>query len=196
MCMIHESGILVIVGSVRKQRICRDVADWVGAVGREIAQVPMEVVDLRDWPLPMDDEAGIPAAHPYDTECTRDWSRKIAAAKGFVFVTPQYNWGYPAALKNALDHLYKEWSGKPALIVTYGSHGGSRCARQLREVLKGLHMKPVGTMPGLKLTKDRIKANEGTIDAGAVFAGHESALRRGFEQLDAAIRSPRRWWPW
>lgn len=194
--MIHEPGILVIVGSVRKQRICRDVADWVAAIGREIAQVPVEVVDLKDWPLPMDDEPGIPAAHPYDTGHTREWSRKIAAARGFVFVTPQYNWGYPAALKNALDHLYKEWSGKPALIVTYGSHGGGRCARQLRQVLKGLHMKPLATMPGLRLTNDRIKANEGSIDAGAAFGRHEGALHRGLAQLDLAIRRPRRSWRW
>ncbi len=55
-----------------------------------------------------------------------------------VFVSPQYNWGYPAPLKNAIDHLYKEWAGKPAMIVTYGGHGGSKCAAQLRQAFAEL----------------------------------------------------------
>lgn len=193
--MIHQSSVLVIAGSVRMRRICLDVAHWAAAIGRGATAARIEVVDLKDWPLPMDDEPGIPAAHPYANAHTLAWSRKIAAAQGFVFVTPQYNWGYPAPLKNALDHLFREWSGKPALIVSYGGHGGSRCARQLRQVLKGLHMKPVAAMPGLTLSHERIKANEGAIDAAKLFARHEPALRRGFAQLDTALRGGglRRW---
>ncbi len=159
----------------------------------------VEILDLKDWPLPMDDEPGVPAAHPYENEHTRAFGRKIAAAGGFVFVTPQYNWGYPAPLKNALDHLYKEWSGKPAMIVSYGSHGGGRCARQLRQVLKGLNMKPVAAMPGLKLSRDTIKANAGSVDAARVFAQHGRALRRGFLQLNATLegkRFRRSLWDW
>ncbi len=156
------------------------------------------MVDLKDWPLPMDDEPGVPAAHPYESEQTQAFSRKIVEANAFVFVTPQYNWGYPAPLKNALDHLYKEWSGKPAMIVTYGSRGGNKCAAQLRQVLEGLHMRPVATAPGLKLTKDRIQANTGTIDPAAVFGRHERTLRRAFFQLQSALARPdkRNWLRW
>src|SRR5580698_2938604 len=151
--MIQASPILVIVGSVRPRRIALQVAEWAAEVGRETTEAAFEVVDLKDWPLPMDDEPDVPAAGGYEFDHTHAWSRKIAAADAFVFVTPQYNWGYPAPLKNALDHLYKEWAGKPAMIVTYGGHGGGKCAKQLRQVLKGLHMKPVPTHTGCVLPR-------------------------------------------
>jgi NAD(P)H-dependent FMN reductase len=193
--MIHTSRVLVIIGSVRARRIGPDIAHWVAGIGRAATSREIEIVDLKDWPLPTDDEPGVPAAHGYDLAHTKAWSAKVAEAGAFVFVTPQYNWGYPAPLKNALDHLYKEWSGKPAMIVSYGSRGGGKCARQLRQVLKGLHMKPVSPMPGLRLARERIKANEGTIEAAQVFARHEGQLRRGFAALDRALRG-RRWSLW
>jgi NAD(P)H-dependent FMN reductase len=73
-----------------------------------------------------------------------------------IFVTPQYNWGYPAPLKNAIDHLYKEWGGKPVVIVTYGGHGGSKCANQLREVVEGMKMRPVPTMPAIAISREAV----------------------------------------
>jgi NAD(P)H-dependent FMN reductase len=107
-----------------------------------------------------------------------------------VFVSPQYNWGYPAPLKNAIDHLYKEWAGKPAMIVTYGGHGGGKCAAQLRQVLDGLEMRPVATMPGFTLPRDRIEANGGVIDPAAAFADRRGLLRQAFAELAAAIPPP------
>lgn len=158
-----------------------------------------EVVDLKQWPLPMDDEPGIPAIDDYAFEHTRAWSRKVAEATAIVFVTPQYNWGYPAPLKNAIDHLYKEWSGKPAVIVTYGGHGGDKCGRQLRQVLKGLKMRPVSAMPRLRLTHERIKANTGAIEPAKEFAKHRKVLNEAFTQLASTLQGKRwpRWlWPW
>jgi NAD(P)H-dependent FMN reductase len=191
--MIHTTTVLVIVASMRARRIGAQVAQWVAGIGRtSLAEKRLEILDLKDWPLPMDDEPGIPAGNIYEQAHTKAFGEKIASAQGFVFVTPQYNWGYPAPLKNALDHLYKEWSGKPALIVSYGSRGGGKCAAQLQQVLQGLHMKPVGRV-GLKISRDRIEANAGEIDAAAVFAPHESALRQGFARLDGRL-SGRRWW--
>jgi len=198
--MIHASRVLVITSSVRARRIGLDISSWVAGIGRDAIGRDIEVVDLKDWPLPMDDEPGIPAVHDYAFAHTNAWSAKVADAAAFVFVTPQYNWGYPAPLKNALDHLYKEWSGKPAMIVSYGSRGGGKCARQLREVLKALHMKPVAAMPGLKLTKESIEANSGIIDPERMFAKHRKKVRRSFAALDATLRGERLapWlrWPW
>lgn len=198
-CMIHAYRILVIMGSVRARRLCPQMAAWVAEVGRETVPAQFEIVDLKDWPLPMDDEPGIPALGDYAFEHTRAWSRKISEAHAVVFVTPQYNWGYPAPLKNALDHLYDEWAGKPALIVTYGGHAGDKCARQLRQVLKGLKMKPVATTPGFRLTRDRIKANTGAIDPAAEFAGRGKVLSRAFAELATALQGKRfpAWlWRW
>jgi NAD(P)H-dependent FMN reductase len=185
--MIHASKVLVIIGSTRARRICPAIAKWVAAIGREIVSAELEIVDLKDWPLPMDDEPGIPAAHGYAFEHTHAWSRKIAGTSAFVFVTPQYNWGYPAPLKNALDHLYKEWSGKPAMIVTYGGHGGTKCAAQLRQILTGLHMKPIRTMPALRLSRAHIEANAGTIEPATEFSGYVRVLKRAFKKLNAAL---------
>jgi NAD(P)H-dependent FMN reductase len=186
--MIHPPKILVIVGSTRARRICPQIADWVAQVGRETVSAQFEVVDLRDWPLPMDDEPDIPAAGAeYAFDHTRAWSRKVSEGGAIVFVSPQYNWGYPAPLKNALDHLYREWSGKPAMIVTYGSRGGNRCAPQLRQVLDGLRMKPVATMPGFRLARERIEANAGAIDPAPEFAEQLGELQQAFDELAAAL---------
>lgn len=199
MCIMHTYKVLVIVGSTRARRLCPQIAAWVTKIGREVTAAEFEILDLKDWPLPMDDEPGIPAMGAYASEHTRAWSRKISEGNAFVFVTPQYNWGYPAPLKNALDHLYNEWSGKPAMIVTYGGHSGSKCARQLQQVLKGLKMRPVTTSPGFRLALDRIKANTGTIDPAREFGAHQKRLQRAFSQLSARLNGARLgtwWWPW
>ena len=179
--------ILVIQGSTRHGRICPKVAAWVTEIGRETSSAAFEIVDLRDWPLPMDDEPAIPAAGGYVNDHTHAWSRKVAEGDAFVFVTPQYNWGYPAPLKNALDHLYKEWNDKPAMIVTYGSRGGERCAGQLRQVVEGLHMRPVETMPGLKLPRALIEANDGNVLPEEHFADDLAQVRQAFAELAAQL---------
>jgi NAD(P)H-dependent FMN reductase len=144
------SKVLVISGSTRPTRIGLEVTQWVLAHLPHPAGLDLELLDLRDWSLPFD-EPSIPALGKYQHDHTRAWSAKIAGANGFVFVTPQYNWGYPAALKNALDHLFHEWVGKPAMIVSYGFQGGGKSAAQLRQVLDGLRMRTAPTMPALVL---------------------------------------------
>jgi NAD(P)H-dependent FMN reductase len=81
-------------------------ADNFEFLATEADHLAYEIVDLQGWHLPFGDEPGIPAQGVYGHDHTRAWSAKVAAADGFIFVTPQYNWGYPAPLKNARDHLY------------------------------------------------------------------------------------------
>ncbi|HTQ13854.1 MAG TPA: NAD(P)H-dependent oxidoreductase [Rhizomicrobium sp.] len=178
------ANVLLIMGSVRLGRRCPAVAAW--AAARRPPDVSCEIVDLRDWPLPMDDEAAIPATGEYAGAHTRAWSRKIAGADGYAIVTPQYNWGYPAALKNALDHLYEEWKGKPLLLVTYGGHGGGKCAAQLRTVTKGLNMKPVRTSPALVLSRAQILG--APFDAERDLARYRRSMERAWRQLAARLR--------
>ena len=185
--MIQSAPTLVIGGSVRARRLCIQVADWVAAVGRETSGGAFEVVDLKAWPLPLDDEPGIPAAGGYVQDHTRAWSEKIKSAGALIFVTPQYNWGYPAALKNALDHLFAEWAGKPAIIVTYGGHGGGKCAEQLQQVVEALHMKLAPTMPAFTLPRAVIEANVGQIDPAALFADHLPVLKQALGELATAL---------
>jgi NAD(P)H-dependent FMN reductase len=173
---------------MRVTRIGKQIAAWVAEIGSAQVAAELEIIDLKDWPLPMDGETGIPAMGNYTSKHAQAWSKKIAEANGFVFVTAQYNWDYPAPLKNALDHLYREWNGKPAMIVTYGGHGGRLCASQLRQVLEGgLKMKLLPTMPELTLSRERIEADTGEISAAQELAEYEPVLCKAFAELADAL---------
>ncbi|KAE8365582.1 flavo protein-like protein [Aspergillus caelatus] len=115
--------------------------------------VKLSLIDLAEWNLPLYNEPGIPSqihsSDQYLHRHTRKWSEEIASHAAFVFVTPQYNWGYPASIKNAIDYLYHEWNGKPAMIVSYGGHGGGKAAEQLKQVLCGARMRPLERTVGL-----------------------------------------------
>jgi NAD(P)H-dependent FMN reductase len=173
------------MGSVREGRRNPQIADWVLSIARASDQGSFERIDLRDWPLPADEEPGIPARGVYTSENTCAWSAKIARADGFVIVPPQYNWGYPAALKNALDHLYTEWNGTPVMIVTYGGHGGGKCAEQLRQVAGGLKMQPTDTMPAIEIAGEAIAKN--TPQTGEDLQPFEASLQQALRELAALL---------
>lgn len=174
---------LVIAGSTRPNRRSVVIAKWVAQTGRDETSEAFRVIDLRDLDLGFADEPGIPAAHAYTQASTQRWSEIVHAAAGVVFVTPQYNWGYPAPLKNAIDHLYREWRDKPGLIVSYGGHGGDKCAAQLRIVLTCVHMRLAEASPALVLNRARIEANDGAVDPATDFRDQASNVVRGLEQL-------------
>lgn len=141
--------VAIIVGSQREHRAGLQIAEFVQATLQE-TQPPatdLSIVDLAAWNLPLFNEPGIPAqifsSQEYQHEHTQRWSREISSYQAYIFVTPQYNWGYPASLKNALDYLFNEWKGKPAMIVSYGGHGGGKAAEQLKQVCQGLRMLPL-----------------------------------------------------
>ncbi|WP_254073012.1 NADPH-dependent FMN reductase [Acidisphaera sp. S103] len=152
------------MGSTRANRLCPTLATWIAEIARVSTGLRCELVDLANWRLPTDDEPDIPALGRYVHEHTRAWSAKIAGADAFVFVTPQYNWGYPAPLKNAIDHLYNEWRGKPLVIISYGGHGGGKCAAQLAQVAQGVGMRVIPTMPGITLSNEVIQGAPVTPD--------------------------------
>jgi NAD(P)H-dependent FMN reductase len=110
---MHAPSYIVIAGSTRPNRRSPIIAQWIAELGEQETGAPFRVVDLRDLGLKFDDESGIPALHEYACETTRAWGGLVSGAAGVVIVTPQYNWGYPAVLKNAIDHLFREWQGKP-----------------------------------------------------------------------------------
>jgi NAD(P)H-dependent FMN reductase len=182
----HPKNVLVIMGSVRARRVCRVVTQWVVGLGRTCAEIEFEIVDLADWPLPLDDEPEIPATGIYTQPHTRDWSAKIAAADAVIFVTPQYNWGYPAPLKNAIDHIHGEWRDKPAMLVTYGGHGGTKCAEQLRQVLGAVKARLVPTAPALVLPDAVIRAGDALVP-DRDFASHVPAVREALTGLCAQL---------
>lgn len=176
--------ILLLMGSVRAGRRCPHIASWVQqhAAAQGLAT---ERIDLKDWLLPPDDEPNIPATGRYTQPHTIAWSEKIAASPGFIFVSPQYNWGYPAPLKNALDHLYAEWHAKPVAFITYGGHGGTKCADQLRQIAQALELKPTSTAPAISIPRDKIET--GTDLTPQELQPFEASLLQALKELASAL---------
>lgn len=134
----------VVLGSTRQGRAGERVARWFMDTGAGRDDLRLELVDLRDWPLPFFDRPRPPAAGQYDDPAQIAWAAKVAQAQAYVLVTPEYNHGYPAVLKNALDTVYAEWGGKPVSFVGYGGPaGGVRAVEQLRQVVVELDMVPL-----------------------------------------------------
>ena len=136
--------IQIIVASTRDGRRGERAAAWFDGIARAREDIRSELLDLLAWDLPWYRDAVVPARGQYSEEATLRWAAKVAEGDGYVFLTPEYNHGYPAALKNALDHLYAEWNHKPVTFVTYGgSAGGVRAAEQLVQVAVELKMAPL-----------------------------------------------------
>jgi NAD(P)H-dependent FMN reductase len=143
---LDKLKILVILGSTREGRFGDKPAHWIRDLLNEDARIDAELVDLRDWPFPMFDQARGPAKvtdGEYGHPLANRWATKVAGADGFVMTAAEYNHGYTAALKNALDWIYREWCRKPVAFVGYGSVGGARAIEQLRQVAVELQMAPI-----------------------------------------------------
>lgn len=184
--MEDKKTVLLVMGSTRAGRICPKITAWVAQIGRACTDFAYQVVDLADWSLPMDDEPAIPALGLHTQAHTRAWSDKIKSADAVIFVTPQYNWGYPAVLKNAIDHLYHEWHNKPAVIVTYGGHGGDKCAEQLRQIARAVKMRVMATAPGIVLPEAVIRQGA-PFDPDRDFTQHLATLQNALAELTDQI---------
>jgi NAD(P)H-dependent FMN reductase len=144
----------VVVGSTRPGRKADAVAKWVFDIATARHDVEAELVDIQDFNLPLLDEPAPPASGQYTREHTKAWSATIARFDGFIFVTPEYNHGPSAALKNALDFLYREWNHKAAGFVGYGVNGALRAVEQLRLVMGELMIADVRAQVALSLRTD------------------------------------------
>jgi len=137
--------IQVIIGTTRENRFSEKPAHYIFEELKKKEGVEAELIDLRDWPLPFFDEPISPAFNngTYKNELATKWAQKIAEADGYIIVTGEYNHGYPAVLKNALDYVYKEWNKKAVGFVSYGTAGGARSVEQLRAVAIELQLVPI-----------------------------------------------------
>jgi NAD(P)H-dependent FMN reductase len=137
--------IALIISSTRTPRVGPPVAKWVASTiaATRPSSAVLETVDLADYPLPLSPAGSVIPAKVttpggYGDAQVDAFSLKIAGYDGFVFVTPQYNWSIPGVLKVSLDHLFHEWAGKPAVIISYGGRGGAKAAAHLREIWQGV----------------------------------------------------------
>jgi NAD(P)H-dependent FMN reductase len=138
--------ISVIIGSTREGRFSEKPARWILQHLNDRDGIDARLLDLRDFPMPFFDQPVSPATPgrpPYEEKVVKQWTAAIAKSDGFVFVTPEYNYGSSAVLKNAIDWVYPEWNRKAAAFVSYGSAMGARGVQQLRETAIELQIAPV-----------------------------------------------------
>lgn len=144
----------IILASARQGRRGEGFAKWTQALVAERAGVDVELLDLRDYPLPAYAYEQMPPAieKDYKDDLARRWSEKIHALDGYVMVTPEYNHGYPGNLKNAIDHVHLGWWYKPVAFVSYGGTAcGARAVEQLRNVAVEVRMVPVRSEVNIRL---------------------------------------------
>jgi NAD(P)H-dependent FMN reductase len=175
--------IQIIIGSTRPGRVGPQIAQWVLATMPKEEQISYEIVDIADYHLPLFDEPKHPSTGEYSKEHTKVWSKKINEADAYIFVTPEYNAGYPASLKNAIDFLYHEWTAKPALIVSYGIRGGQGASAQLKQVLERLKMKPTELSPAFSVSADMHDEAGQIKNISESFESYEAEIKNANEQL-------------
>ena len=139
---MSKPKIAIIIGSTRDTRFGDKPAKWVYDIASERNDINVEIVDLKEWPLPFFNEVASNAWAPTQNEVGQRWQKKVGEFDGYIFVTPEYNRTIPAALKNAIDFAYPEWNKKAAAMVGYGSVGGARAVEHLRNVAVELQMAP------------------------------------------------------
>lgn len=136
--------VAIIIGSTRPGRFAPKATEWFKKVADEVGGAEFSVIDLAEVNLPFLDEPKPPMAGDYQNDHTKAWAQTIAGYDGFVLIAQEYNHGYSAVLKNALDFLYAEWNHKPVAFVSYGAGaGGARAVEQLRQVVINLRMIPL-----------------------------------------------------
>ena len=134
--------IAVIVGSTRAARFADKPTEWIASIAKARGDFDVEVVDLRDYPMPFFDEATSSMWAPSKNEVALRWQKKVAEFDGYIVIAAEYNRGPTAVLKNALDYAYTEWNRKPVTFVGYGGVGGARAIEQLRLHAVELQMAP------------------------------------------------------
>src|ERR1700749_3028806 len=163
----------IIIGSTRPGRVGPSVAAWITERAIEHGGFDVQVTDLAELNLPLLDEPNHPRLRQYTQQHTKDWSALVEASDAFIFVTPEDNYAFNAALKNEIDYLFAEWQHRAARIVSYGGiAAGTRATQMLKQVLTALKIMPVPEAVNIPfvtqhLDEDRRFKSTELIDASA-----------------------------
>jgi NAD(P)H-dependent FMN reductase len=148
---------MIVIASTRPGRVGLPVARWFEARARAHGAFELDVVDLFELDLPFLDEPHHPKLAKYTKQHTKEWSQRVDAADAVVLVMPEYNHGYTAPLKNALDFLHREWQHKPVGFVSYGGvAAGTRAVQLLKPVLIALKTHPLMDVVSIPFVKERV----------------------------------------
>lgn len=183
--------LLVIIASTRPGRVGAPVAAWFTGIAKEHGGFEVEVVDLGVVDLPFFDEPRHPRFGDYEHAHTKAWSATVRRGDAFVFVTPEYNHGFNAVLKNALDFLNAEWAFKPGGIVSYGGvSAGTRAAQMLKHVLSALKVVVVGEAVNIPFVAQFL-SEDGSVAANDVMEGAAMAMLDELLRLDPHLQQLR-----
>ncbi len=173
-----------IVGSTRQNRVGGHISEWLIKIAKE-NQVEFEVIDLKEENLPFFDGAS-PMYAP-DT-VNQAWSAKISESDAIVFLTAEYNRSIPAPLKNAIDHLFHEWGGKPAAIVSYGYiDGGGSATKHLNDILSWVKMDVVKTDVSIQLSQDHMGEDGNFKDVDTALEHAKAPFIEALQAIDLAL---------
>ncbi len=179
--------LLVIIASTRPGRVGLPVATWFSERVTAHGGFELEVVDLAKFELPFLNEAKHPRLADYHHEHTRVWSEIVARADAVVMVTAEYNYGYPAPLKNAIDYLHREWLYKPVGFVSYGGvAAGTRAVQQLKQVVTALSMTPSGPSVNIPFVAQFVK--DGAIEPNDTMTEAAATMLDELIRLESAVR--------
>ncbi|MCU1470376.1 MAG: NAD(P)H-dependent oxidoreductase [Glaciihabitans sp.] len=182
--------LMIVVGSVRPGRVGLPIAEWVRGEAEKTGKFEIDFVDLAELALPFMDEPTLPRFQQYTLDHTKAWSERVAAAEAFVFVTPEYNYSYSPALKNAIDFLNVEWWRKPLGFVSYGGvSSGTRGVAALMPVTGALGLVRVGA--NVELTFGGLQVVDGVFEPKE---RESSILVRELDEIDtlAQVLTPLR----
>lgn len=178
----------IIIASTRPGRVGLPVARWFEARARTNGGFDVEVVDLAEIDLPFVDEPNHPRLRQYTHQHTKDWSARVDAADAFVFVMPEYNYGFNAPLKNAIDFLHQEWSYKPVGLVSYGGvAAGTRAAQMIKQVVTTLKMTPLSEAVSIPFVASFID-DDGQVQANETMESAADSMLAELARVEAALR--------
>jgi NAD(P)H-dependent FMN reductase len=181
----------IIIASTRPGRAGLPIAEWFRDRAVAHGAFDVELVDLAEINLPFMDEPNHPRLRQYTQQHTKDWSAKVEAADAFVIVTPEYNYGFSAPMKNAIDFLHAEWQHKPVGFVSYGGvAAGTRAVQMLKQVVTTLKMLPVFESVNIPF-HTQFMDDEGRVQANETMELAADAMRDELVRSEETLR-PRR----
>ena len=172
----------IVIGSVREDRPGPSIASWVAEQAAQHSDATFEIIDLKDFQLPVFDGPMPPMMlnKQYGDERIQKYSAVIDSFDGFIFVTPEYNGSIPGGFKNAIDYLAPEWNDKAIGFVGYSYHGGHGAIKHWRDVMAVLKANPVDSQVNINLGSD---VADGVLNATEE---QKTALKAVVEQVTAS----------
>lgn len=176
--------IQLIIGSTRQNRISPSIAAWIETQVAKNDNFELEVLDLRDINLPFFNEPTSPLMAPGTSDAAIAWASKISSADAVIILSPEYNAGYPAPLKNAIDYLRHEWENRPVMIISYGFGGGLSSSAQLKQVFVRLDSKIVESGVAIDIGAGILNQTGGIIEPEKSLLQYESPLAAALEEIN------------